>query len=207
MKFAVDALECGADGLVHLFIDAPPTPELERLLTHDRPFVIPTLTVLESACGVRGGASLLAESDFGHFLSESAIMNLSGSIRSGKGVQPNYEVPRSTIPLLVKIGIPVLAGTDAPNPGTTYGASLHRELELLVEAGIQPAEALASATSVPAASFGLNDRGRIARGARADMLMVRGNPTERIKALRDIVAVWKLGKLVPRDSFEQSRPR
>lgn len=202
LKFALGALECGADGLVHLFIDAPPTPELERRLSGARAFVIPTLTVLESVCGVSGGAALLEESGFGRNLPESSIVNLRRSFRSRKGVLPDYEVPRSTVPLLLESGVPILAGTDSPNPGTTYGASMHRELELLVGAGMQPTEALASATSVPAVSFGLNDRGRILPGARADMLMVRGNPTERIKDTRDIVSVWMLGRLVSRDSFE-----
>src|SRR5208283_3865592 len=123
------------------------------------------------------------------------------SFRSRGGVSPDYKVPRSTVPILKSIGVPVLAGTDAPNPGTTYGASLHRELELLVDAGLTPAEALGSTTSVPASTFSLRDRGRIASGARADMLMVRGNPTDHIKDTRDIVAIWRLGRLVNRDSF------
>ncbi|MGD0637846.1 MAG: amidohydrolase family protein [Nitrososphaerales archaeon] len=202
LKFALDALECAADGLVHLFIDTPPTPEFERRLSGGRAFVIPTLTVLESVCGLSGGAALLEESGFGRHLPEASIANLRRPFRSHKGAPPDYEVPRSTIPLLLEDCVPILAGTDSPNPGTTYGASMHRELELLVGAGMQPTEALGSATSVPAASFGLNDRGRILPGARADMLMVRGNPTERIKDTRNIVSVWKLGRLVDRDPLE-----
>jgi len=206
-RFAIDALDCGADGLVHLFIDAPPTPELKRLLSGGHAFVIPTLTVLESVCGAFGGGALLAESDFGRYLPASSIGSLRASVRSRGGVSPDYEVPRSTVPLLMRSQVPVLAGTDAPNPGTTYGASMHRELELLVGAGMTPTEALASATSVPARTFGLDDRGRIAPGARADMLMVRGKPTERIKDTREIVGIWKRGRLLRRDSFEESRAR
>jgi len=51
--------------------------------------------------------------------------------------------------------VPVLAGTDTPNPGTVHGASLHRELELLVGAGLTPQLALQAATSAPARVFGL----------------------------------------------------
>ena len=76
----------------------------------------------------------------------------------------------------------ILAVTDAPNPGTMHGASIHRELELLVQAGLTPLEALASATSVPAAIFGLADRGRIAPALRADLLLVQGDPTADIQA-------------------------
>ena len=60
-------------------------------------------------------------------------------------------------------GVPLLAGTDAV-PIAGHGVTLHWELELLVEAGLAPAEALAAATSVPARCFGLVDRGRIAHG-------------------------------------------
>ena len=46
-------------------------------------------------------------------------------------------------------GVTILAGSDAPNPGTAHGASIHRELELLVKAGLTPLQALAAATSAP----------------------------------------------------------
>jgi imidazolonepropionase-like amidohydrolase len=74
-----------------------------------------------------------------------------------------------------------------------HGVSIHGEIELLVRAGFSPSEALAAATSVPAAAFHLNDRGRIAPGLRADLLLVRGDPTEDITATREIVALWKVG--------------
>jgi imidazolonepropionase-like amidohydrolase len=94
---------------------------------------------------------------------------------------------------LKQAGALIVAGTDAPNPGTTYGASLHGELEMYVEAGLTPAEALIAATSAPAQAFHLPDRGRIARGLRADLLLVNGHPDEDIRATRDIVAVYKEG--------------
>ena len=73
----------------------------------------------------------------------------------------------------------ILAGTDCSNPGTAHGASLHRELELLVATGMKPIDALAAATSVTADVFGLKDRGRIAPGLRADLVLVAGDPTKK----------------------------
>ena len=90
-------------------------------------------------------------------------------------------------------GITILAGTDAGNPSTTHGASLHGELSLLVKAGFTPSEALHAATALPAKIFGLNDRGRIAVGMRADMIMVNGDPTENIADSRNIDTIWKNG--------------
>jgi len=105
----------------------------------------------------------------------------------------NFDYALAAVRALRAEGVPILAGTDAPNPGTAHGASMHREMELLVKAGLTPAEALAAATSRPARTFGLTDRGRIAAGLRADLLLVKGDPTQDITATRDIVAVWKTG--------------
>jgi len=84
-------------------------------------------------------------------------------------------------------------GLTAGNPGTAPGASLHGELEYVVEAGLTPLEALVSATSANAESFRLLDRGRIAPGLRADLVLVNGDPTEDIRATRNIEQIWKAG--------------
>ena len=78
---------------------------------------------------------------------------------------------------------------------------MHGELSLLVDAGLSPTEALTAATSIPAAAFHLGDRGKIAKGMRADLLLVRGDPTTDITATRDIVSVWKAGVQVDRAAF------
>lgn len=90
-------------------------------------------------------------------------------------------------------GVPLLAGTDSGNPGTLSGAGMLVELDILVEAGMTPAEALISATSLPADTFGLTDRGRIAEGLRGDVVLVEGDPTTEIQDLHGIVGVWKWG--------------
>ena len=78
---------------------------------------------------------------------------------------------------------------------------MHGERELLVEAGLPPREARAAATAAPARVFGLADRGRIAPGLRADLLLVAGDPTADITATRDIAAVWKRGVRFDRTAF------
>ena len=73
------------------------------------------------------------------------------------------------------------------------GVSLHRELELLVKSGLTPTQALASATANVADAFRLADRGRIWAGYRADLILVRGDPTVDITATRDVLRVWRSG--------------
>jgi imidazolonepropionase-like amidohydrolase len=91
-------------------------------------------------------------------------------------------------------GATLLVGTDATRDlPVAFGISLHRELELLKDAGLRPVEALAAATANTATAFRLQDRGRIVAGRRADMLLVRGNSTVDILANRDILRVWKRG--------------
>src|SRR5699024_7096913 len=83
---------------------------------------------------------------------------------------PDGATARENVRRLHAAGVRILAGTDAPNPGLVFGASLHRELQLLVRAGLAPAEALVAATTAPAELFGL-DRGRLRVGAPADLLL------------------------------------
>ncbi|KAJ7239459.1 hypothetical protein C8J57DRAFT_977714, partial [Mycena rebaudengoi] len=90
--------------------------------------------------------------------------------------------------------VPILAGTDANNiPGSfslAFGKSLHTELELLVQAGLSPVEALRSATVLATRHNSLFGRGVVAPSMRADLLLISGDPTANISATRDIQRVW-----------------
>jgi imidazolonepropionase-like amidohydrolase len=91
-------------------------------------------------------------------------------------------------------GAKFVAGSDASHVSPVgFGISLHRELEILKDAGLSGTETLATATSNAADAFRLRDRGRIAVGLRADLVLVRGDPTTDILATRDIQRVWKVG--------------
>jgi hypothetical protein len=87
----------------------------------------------------------------------------------------------------------LLAGTDAPNPGTAHGPSVHDELARLVAAGLSPTDALVAGTSAAARAFQLDNVGVIRAGAIADLVLVTGDPTRDITATRAIRAVWRAG--------------
>jgi imidazolonepropionase-like amidohydrolase/ABC-type multidrug transport system permease subunit len=198
---AKDVLNAGVDGLMHLFIDRAPDPDFGRFVAAHHAFVVPTLSVLQGICGTPSGESLITDPDLGPYLPESVDGNLRQSFPQHPGEHCDYAAAETSIHLLQAADVPILAGTDAPNPGTTYGASLHGELELLVKAGLTPQAALVAATSAPAHAFHLDDRGRIAPGLRADLVLVKGDPTTDIKTTRKIVAVWKLGVEADRDAW------
>ena len=94
----------------------------------------------------------------------------------------------------------MFAGSD-PQAGVFPGASLHRELALLTEAGLTPADAIRAATLDPArflANGNEPDFGIVAEGKRADLLLVEGDPTASIEALSHIRAVIKDGVALER---------
>lgn len=104
----------------------------------------------------------------------------------------SYEKMVEFVGRLHKAGITVVPGTDAL-PGFT----LHRELELYVQAGMTPAEALQSATWTSAGVGRVqHDRGKIAEGMAADLVIVEGDPTKDINAVRKAVLVMGQGKVV-----------
>jgi len=93
---------------------------------------------------------------------------------------------------LYRAGVPIVPGSDTGL--VAYG--LHRELELYVEAGMTPLEAIQTATIVPARAMGLDrDSGTVEAGKRADLILVAGNPLEDIKALRQVSRVVADGRM------------
>lgn len=101
----------------------------------------------------------------------------------------------ANLALGVAQGETILAGSDAGYWFVPHGVGLHRELSGLVEAGMSPLDALAAATSAPAALLGWTDLGFVAEGYRADLLIVSGRPDQDIGALRQIEAVYLGGAL------------
>ena len=93
-------------------------------------------------------------------------------------------------------GVTILTGTDAGNPGTFLGYSVHRELALLVDAGLSPLEALAASTSAAGTflgrSWGLSD------GDEGSVLVLRASPLEDIRNSEAIESVIQRGVVVDR---------
>ena len=199
LEDAKAAIRAGTDGLAHSVVDEEPDEAVLELAVENDVFVIATLAVYETIGGELKGEVLSEDPRLEPYLSTFGLQNLSSAFPPSGG--SSFAAAQAFVRALHARGVPILAGTDAANPGTTYGASLHRELALLTVAGLSPRDALAAATSVPADRFGLTDRGRVAQGLKADLLLVEGDPTEDITATRAIVGVWKDGVRVDRDAY------
>jgi imidazolonepropionase-like amidohydrolase len=103
-----------------------------------------------------------------------------------------FEKDVAIVGALHRAGVPVVAGTDQAVPGH----SLHREIELYVQAGFKPMEAIQAATIVPARAMGLDkELGIIEPGKRGDVIIVNGNPLEAIHNIRKVEFVVTNGTM------------
>ena len=100
-------------------------------------------------------------------------------------------------------GVRILAGTDSPAPFVFPGSSIHDELQVLVEAGLTPLQALQSATGSPAEFLhATKDLGTIEQGKFADLVLLDANPLEDIRNTRKIRAVILRGKFLDRAALD-----
>jgi imidazolonepropionase-like amidohydrolase len=191
------ALDGGVDGLAHIWRVGGANADIARRIASQKVFVIATLDVPDAIAG--GRATLLRDPRLQPHLSTSNEERLRKPFAAPTTADQGQAI--AAVRSLHKAGAVLLAGTDASRvTPTVHGVSLHRELELLNRAGLSPAEVLSAATMLTARSFGIADRGRIAVGQKADMLLVRGNPASDITATRDILRVWRSGRQLERSA-------
>lgn len=194
---AREAIGCGTDGLAHLFPDVVADADFVKLAKSHHVFIQTTASVWTGVSGLHRAQDLANDPRVAPYLSPMQR----GSLLMGDGshVMPQFfpNVLKS-LKLLHDAGVPLLAGTDAPNPGTAHGVALHEELQILVEAGFTPEAALNAATALPAKIFHLGDRGHVSPGHRADLMLIDGDPTAHIADTLSIDRIWKNGYAIDR---------
>jgi imidazolonepropionase-like amidohydrolase len=193
------ALAAGVDGLAHVWRRGGAHADIARRIAERGVFVIATLAIPDGF--LQGRARLRDDPRFKGRISAALLDHLTRPFTPLlTGTSPDelralYTAHHDGVQSLVQAGATLLVGTDASAGGTpaAHGISIHREIELLTEAGLSPLQVLRAATARTADAFSLSDRGRIVVGRRADLLMVRGNPIDDVTATRDIVRVWRAG--------------
>ena len=197
LEAALEAVSLGADGLVHTWFDAAISEDDARGFARAGVFVVPTLSVIMGLFGDSTGLRVLDETD-DSLVSPMQRQTLSNRFQMPEGADGGAAL--ENVRRLHAAGVRIVAGTDAPNPGTATGLSMHGELRLLERAGLESHEVLAAATSAAAEAFGIPERGRIAEGYIADLLLVRGDLEGDVSRSADIVTIWKDGYPVVREA-------
>ncbi|KAJ4361707.1 hypothetical protein N0V95_001600 [Ascochyta clinopodiicola] len=209
LQDTLDVLNAGVDGLTHTFCDQPPTQALLDAYKQNNAWCNPTLAAMGSL--TTEGADL--QHRFAH---DPRVQHLISADKRGNMCQcmafaaqhGKVTYAYESVRALRAAGVDVLCGSDAAGPakGTAFGLSMHHELSLFVnEVGMTPVEALKSATSLVAKRFGFSDRGRLAEGLNADLVLVEGNPLENIDDTLNLRGVWREGMLcsVYKEGMEQ----
>lgn len=119
------------------------------------------------------------------------------------GILALYRVVEKMVPAFQAAGVRLLIGTDAMNTGVVPGFSAHDEMADLVAAGLTPFQALHAATANAAEFFGADDqRGVVAVGQNADLVLLDANPLDDIANSRRIDGVMLRGQWLSRTDIE-----
>jgi len=192
MTRIVATAENGAD----FDVESAEADRLVALLKRTGAWLDPTLSVFEDMLTARVGHPVPSIAAYANRLPPAIARNaMKGGIVTDERKRPRYAASlaklRTFLAKLHREGVPMVAGTDG-----TPGLTLPRELENYVEAGLSPADALAMATLAPARLLGVEQRlGSIAPGKQADLVLVHGDPTRNISAVRNISMVVKQGRV------------
>lgn len=167
-------LDAGVDVLTHSPLDRPLDDQTVARMVEQGTGCSPTLTMMQA---------------------------VAAAFASNPGPKLSLDNALESVRRMHAAGVPIAAGTDAnASPGAparvAHGSSLHDELGLLVRSGLTPVEAITAATSGAAASLRLDDRGVLAPGARADLLLLDADPTVDVANSRGIAQAWIAGRRV-----------
>lgn len=166
---AKTAAEAKVTAIVHAIQDRKADPELVSLMKSNKLFYAPTLAVYEPRPD-----------------------KTKNNTKAQQGlVMHRQTMSRHNLQLLNMAGVPIAVGTDSGIGDTPFGESTLRELELLVDFGLTPAQAVVAGTANSAAVLGLSkDRGTIEAGKRADFVLVKGKPWEQVSDYRKTTHVF-----------------
>jgi imidazolonepropionase-like amidohydrolase len=209
-----DALDAKVDGIEHsprqLLTDAL----LDRMQAQGVAFD-PTLAVTEAILATAEGRTDPLDHSLVQQVSPPKLLDGTKKAIASKEFEPMRAVYRTfgfdlaiakrNALLAAHAGVMLVTGTDSGNPQLIHGPAIHRELQLLVEAGVPPSLALQAATHNAARLLRADTRiGMIQKGYEASLLLVDGNPLKDISATEHIAAVIFKGEHISRSElFEQ----
>jgi imidazolonepropionase-like amidohydrolase len=195
----------GIDALAHSVRDQPVDDEFVQAMKTRGTWYVATLHVDESLGALVDDPSLLDDPFLVSALGPEVTARFrSPEFRNKLAADPNQPRFRAALAnslrnlvTLQRAGAHIAFGTDSGgNPLRIQGWGEHRELELMVRAGLSPMQAIVAATHGSATMIGANDRGTLQKGKKADFLVLAANPLENIRNTRQLVSIWHGGREV-----------
>lgn len=188
-------------------LDADRITELARATRSAGTWNVPTQTLIENIAV--GDLDALTKRPAMRYVATATIDQWRRQVEqlrqpySDDELQRFVDVRQSLILGLHEAGAGLLLGADAPQIFNVPGDAAHQELELLVEAGLTPAEALASGTTAPARFLDQPAHGCISTGCVADLVLLDGDPLADIANVRRVRAVVRAGVWLDRDDLDR----
>ena len=199
---AQELVRSGVDGFLHLVRDAEMDDGLIKMMKEKKVFATPNLAVSERATHAERPAwlddPLLAET-----VSADVIKRLGGTFGNREAAalarsRDSYAAQQRSLAKLNAAGVTIALGDDTGVQDNFYGYTEHRELELMVAAGMTPAQVIVAATRTAAELLRFNQLGTVAVGKSADFIVLDANPLDNIANTRKISKVYLRGQELDR---------
>ena len=202
---ADELVAAGVDGFAHLVRDREMDDALVAAIVEHDVFVMPNVGISERGRHTAPppwlATPILTETVAPAVLARATDTFASRAADAAERAARSYEQMERSLAKLHAAGAALVLGSDSGVQDHFYGFSAHRELELMVAAGLNPMDAIATATSRSADRLGLDDSGRLTPGARADFIVLDANPLEDITNTRRIADVYLGGSAVDRTAL------
>ena len=203
---AEELVAAGVDGFAHLVRDREMDDALVAAIVEEDVFVMPNIGISERGRHTAPppwlSAPILAETVAADVLARAGDAFANRAADAAERAARSYEQMERSLAKLHAAGASLVLGSDSGVQDHFYGFSAHRELELMVAAGLNPLDAIVTATSRSADRLGLDDAGRLTPGARADFIVLDANPLDDITNTRRIADVYLGGSAVDRAALQ-----
>jgi imidazolonepropionase-like amidohydrolase len=204
-----DAMRVGADIMAHSAITEPVDDEYIELARRYNTLYLATLSIYHDVFDEHAIRELISQEFVQRSVPQKTLKTLASpeplnsfekSIRQ-TFIKGQLSTIGANLKTLSENKIPIGIGPDTGVPGSFPGIAVHREMELMVNAGVTPVAALIGATTTAATYLGQPSLGRLAPGNLADVVVIKGNPLEDIRSSRNVEIVIKAGKIVDRKAL------
>jgi imidazolonepropionase-like amidohydrolase len=205
LEDAKELVKAGLDGMAHSVRDKEVDDELIRLLKAKKTFAVATLAREESTFIYATPPAFLDDPFFSRWIDPEIIKQLKDPAYGARiKADPDFSkypgqlaMAKKNLKKLWDAGVQVAFGSDSGPPARFHGFFEHRELALMVEAGLTPAQALQAATLNTAQALHISGNfGTLAKGKRADMVLLDADPLADIRNVHKINKVWIGGREV-----------